>query len=103
MACKKKKRGKKRTKKRRTEEKKEDERRKSGREDVGKYGYFTIVIHRARISNYNDGQSGGGKGRKVPARLSVLGCAKNSRDEDEIVDGAAAWLSVFSARIERRQ
>lgn len=46
----------------------------------GKYGYFSIVIHRARISNYNDGW---GKGLARLSVQSMLACAKNSQDEDE--------------------
>lgn len=34
----------------------------------GKYGYFSIVIHRARISNYNDGWEKGPAGA-ICARL----------------------------------
>lgn len=70
------------------------EKKETARRTRGKYGYFSIVIHRARISNYNDGWEKG----PGPARLSVLACAKNSRDEDR---GSRRWvarLPVFSAR-----
>lgn len=57
--------------------KKKNERREE-RNDVqnqGKYGYFSIVIHRARISNYNDGRE------RIWPGVSVSACAKNSQDE----------------------
>lgn len=44
----------------------------------GKYGYFSIVIHRARISNYDVT----GRERTVGPVLSVLACAKNSQNEN---------------------
>lgn len=71
------------------------EKKETARRTRGKYGYFSIVIHRARISNYNDGWE------KGPARLSVLACAKNSQDEDvALVDGGAA-SRILRPRIER--
>lgn len=74
------------------------EKKETARRTRGKYGYFSIVIHRARISNYNDGWEKG----PGPARLSVLACAKNSQDEDvALVDGGAA-SRILRPRIERR-
>lgn len=68
-----------------------------------KYGYFSIVIHRARISNYNDGWKewdGRRCGRR--RRLSVLGCAKNSQDEEDEIASMARrrGFHVHSPRAE---
>lgn len=70
------------------------EKKETARRTRGKYGYFSIVIHRARISNYNDGWE------KGPARPGYL-CSpvrKIRRTRTWLSSMVAARLPVFSAR-----
>lgn len=74
------------------------EKKETARRTRGKYGYFSIVIHRARISNYNDGWE------KGPARPGYL-CSpvrKIRRTRTWLVDGGAAASRILRPRIERR-
>jgi len=89
VACKKKK-GAKRGEKKRDEEKKKKERKRARRKKRRgkKYGYFSIVIHRARISNYNDGW-----GKRLAPSICVCLCEKFAGRGSSLV----ARLPVFSA------